>query len=81
MQSHEKFACYRDVTGIVVAPDKQEVCVTAYHFFSLKAHPTKPPGRIARPGASYSCRFDARGKAEADAGAMVSATGFEPVTQ
>ena len=28
MQSHEEFACYRDVTGIVVAPDKQGVRVT-----------------------------------------------------
>ena len=28
MQSHEEFACYRDVTGIVVALDKQGVCVT-----------------------------------------------------
>ena len=28
MKSHEEFACYRDVTGIVVALDKQGVCVT-----------------------------------------------------
>ncbi|MDB2528656.1 hypothetical protein N9X93_04210 [Alphaproteobacteria bacterium] len=28
MQSHEEFGCYRDVTGIVVALDKQGVCVT-----------------------------------------------------
>ena len=28
MLSHEEFACYRDVTGIVVALDKQGVCVT-----------------------------------------------------
>ena len=28
MQSHEKFSCTRDVTGIVVALDKQGVCVT-----------------------------------------------------
>jgi len=28
MQSHEEFACYRDVTGIAVALDKLGVCVT-----------------------------------------------------
>lgn len=28
MQSHEEFSCTRDVTGIVVALDKQGVCVT-----------------------------------------------------
>ena len=29
MQSNEEFACYCDVTGIVVAHEKQVVCVTA----------------------------------------------------
>ena len=28
MQSHEEFVCYRDVIGIVVALDKQGVCIT-----------------------------------------------------
>ena len=28
MQSHEEITCYRDVSGILVALDKQGVCVT-----------------------------------------------------
>ncbi len=81
MQSHKKFACYRDVTGIVVALDKQGVCVTLWRFSPLKPTLHKAPSRITRPGASYFCRYNAGGNAGADAGAMVSATGFEPVTQ
>jgi hypothetical protein len=43
MQSHEKFASYRKVTGIMVALDKQGFCETVYRFFFLKAHLTQSP--------------------------------------
>ena len=71
MRAQEHFACYRDARGAVVALDKFGICVTVSLFLSQSRPYTKPPVADAAGGALFRCNVQA----------MVSATGFEPVTQ
>ena len=73
MRAHERFACYRDTKRCCGRVGQIWRFVKRYNFFSFKGGQTQSPRSLMRPRAlcTDANRFQA----------MVSATGFEPVTQ